>query len=270
MPSVVDCPIVLRQEVAEGHYRISVRAPEIARVARPGQFAMLQVSGGYAPFLRRPMSLERIFSDGVSFLFRVEGEGTRLLAEMDTGHNLSVQGPLGIGFTTDTACDRHILVAGGIGVAPMPALAECVKRDCGKAPEAIIAARTERMLLCEDDLRRMGCLVHVATDDGSAGEKALATDMLERLAPGADSCVYACGPNPMLRAVSRMMLDAGVQCQVSLEAQMACGDGACLGCVIEAKGEDEGGMMLRVCKDGPVFDASVVDWAALSAIVPGV
>ncbi|NIA12663.1 MAG: dihydroorotate dehydrogenase electron transfer subunit [Nitrospiraceae bacterium] len=262
MPSVVDCPIVLRQEVAEGHYRISVQAPGIARVAKPGQFAMLQVSGGYAPFLRRPMSIERIFSDGVSFLFKVEGEGTRLLAEMDTGHNLSVHGPLGNGFTIDTVCDRHILVAGGIGVAPLPALAERVKRDCGKAPDVIIAARTERLLLCEDDFRRMGCAIHITTDDGSAGEKALATGMLERLAPDARTCVYACGPNPMLRAVSQMMLDAGVMCLVSLEAQMACGDGACLGCVIESKSEIEGEKMLRVCKDGPVFDASLIDWAA--------
>ena len=93
MPSVIDCPIVLRQEVAEDHYRISVKAPGIARAAKPGQFAMLQVSGGYAPFLRRPMSIERIVSDGVSFLFKVEGEGTRLLAEMDTGRDLSIQGP---------------------------------------------------------------------------------------------------------------------------------------------------------------------------------
>ena len=143
----------------------------------------------------------------------------------------------------------------------MPALAERIKRDCGKSPDVIIAARTERLLLCEDDFRRMGCTVYIATDDGSAGEKALATGMLERLAPDAHACVYACGPNPMLRAVSQLMLEAGVTCQVSLEAQMACGDGACLGCVIESKCESEGERMLRVCKDGPVFDASIIDWA---------
>jgi len=260
MPCVAECPITMHEEVAPGHYRIAVHAPEIARAAKPGQFAMLEVAPGYAPFLRRPMSFERIFGDGVSFLVKVEGEGTRLLARLAAGQALSVQGPLGNGFSIENAYERHILVAGGIGVAPLPALAEALIPLGSRAPEVIVAARNERLLLCEDEFRQMGCVVHVATDDGTAGEKALATEMIEGLDPAPGTCVYACGPMPMLAAVAKMMIARNVDCQVSLEARMACGDGACLGCVVESKGEREGGDMVLVCTDGPVFDAGVIDW----------
>lgn len=254
----------MHEEVAPGHYRIAVHAPEIARAAKPGQFAMLEVAPGYAPFLRRPMSFERIFGDGVSFLVKVEGEGTRLLARFEAGQTLSVQGPLGNGFSIeDAAQKRHILVAGGIGVAPLPALAEALIPLCDRAPEVIVAARTERLLLCEGEFRQMGCVLHVATDDGSAGRKALASEMLDGLDPAPGTCVYACGPMPMLAAVAKIMIARNVDCQVSLEARMACGDGVCLGCVVESKAEREGGKMALVCADGPVFDAAVIDWDAL-------
>ncbi len=267
MPCVLDCPILLHQEVAEGHFRIGVRAPAIAEAARPGQFAMVQTSQGYHPFLRRPMSFERIFPDGLSFLMKVEGEGTGLLARLQQGQVISVQGPLGNGFTVDPRCSRHIIVAGGIGVAPFPALAEAIKRDTGRAPEVVLAARTDDLLLCDDDLRAMGCMLHIATDDGSAGRKGLATDVLLGLEPTPETQVYACGPNPMLKAVSLLMMERGVPCQVSLEAQMACGDGACLGCVIEARVEHEGEKMLRVCADGPVFDCRAIDWPAHNLVL---
>ncbi|HNR34525.1 MAG TPA: dihydroorotate dehydrogenase electron transfer subunit [Candidatus Hydrogenedentes bacterium] len=262
MPHVEQCPIVMHQEVAPGHFRMAVRSPAIAGEARAGQFAMLQVAEGIYPFLRRPMSFERIFSDGVAFLFKVEGEGTRLLARRMVGQTVGVQGPLGKPFPIETRFARHILVAGGIGVAPFPALAEALVRGCGKAPEAILAARTRDMLLCEADLRQIGCTVHVATDDGSAGVRALAHELLDRFAPDVNTRVYACGPMPMMKAVSQVAMQAGADCQVSLEAQMACGDGACLGCVVESRQESEGEKMLRVCADGPVFDTTVIDWDA--------
>ncbi|MCX5758166.1 MAG: dihydroorotate dehydrogenase electron transfer subunit [Candidatus Hydrogenedentes bacterium] len=262
MPYIEDCPIVMHQEVAPDHFRIAVRASGIAREARAGQFAMLAVAEGIYPFLRRPMSFERIFPDGVAFLFKVEGEGTRLLARRAVGQMLNVQGPLGRPFPVESRFARHVIVAGGIGVAPFPALAEALVRDCGKVPEVILAARTRGMLLCESDFRQIGCTVHVATDDGSAGVRALAHEVLERLAPGADTRVYACGPMAMMKAVSEVAMRSGADCQVSLEAQMACGDGACLGCVVEAKRELEGEKMLRVCADGPVFDTTLIDWDA--------
>ncbi len=262
MPHVVDCPIVMHQEAAPHHYRLSVRAPQIAHDAKPGQFAMLQVAEGIYPFLRRPMSFERIFADGVTFLYKVEGEGTHLLSRLLPGQTVSVQGPLGNGFPIDTEPARHILVAGGIGVAPFPALAEALVRAHAKPPEVVLAARSRDLLLCEQDFRHMRCPLHLATDDGSAGEKAFAHEVLERLVPTPQTRVYACGPMPMLRAVSELARTMGFECQVSLEAQMACGDGVCLGCVIESTHEAEGEKMLRVCADGPVFNANVIDWDA--------
>lgn len=260
MPYVLNCRITSHQEAAPGHYRLVINAPQIAKEAVAGQFCMLQVREGYYPFLRRPMSFERIFTDGFSVLYKVVGEGTRLLSGLSQGQMINVQGPLGKPFPLEPAYERHIVVAGGIGIAPFPALVDAIKRQLGKKPEVIIAARTERFLLCAKDFRQMGCKVHLATDDGSAGTKGFASDALRRLAPGPGAVVYACGPMPMIRAAHEVCTEAGVPCYASLEAEMACGDGVCLGCVVEANVEIEAERMVRVCKDGPVFDTRLIRW----------
>lgn len=260
MPHILDCEIISHQQVAAGHYRLAFHAPEIAAAAQPGQFCMLQVREGYHPFLRRPMSIERIFKDGISILYRVQGEGTRLMSALSPGQRMNLQGPLGKPFTLDPSYERHIIVAGGIGIAPFPALADALIRTLGKTPEVIIAARTEEMLINEKDFRQMGCRVHFATDDGSAGEKGFASDVLRRLAPGPGTVVYACGPMAMMKATHGVCESLGVMCYASLEAEMACGDGVCLGCVVESKVEIETERMVRVCKDGPVFDTKLIQW----------
>jgi dihydroorotate dehydrogenase electron transfer subunit len=207
------------------------------------------------------MCFERIFDDGVSILYKVEGEGTRLLSRFIPGQSLNLQGPLGNGFDVDTRFARHIIVAGGIGVATFPGLAEAL-RAAGARVEVVLAARMKHLVLCEAEFREMGCEVHVVTDDGSAGEQGYASQMLERLEPGPDTRVYACGPMVMMRTTSDVATAAGADCVVSLEAQMACGDGACLGCVVEARVEREGERMVRVCLDGPVFNTRLIDWEA--------
>lgn len=260
MPHVCECEISLHQEVAKDHYRLVLHAPEIAREAKAGQFCMLEVQEGYYPFLRRPMCFERIFKDSISILYKVEGEGTRLMSKLTAGQTIGIQGPLGKPFPLDGNVDRHIMVAGGIGIAPFPALAEAIIGKLGKVPEVIIAARTEALLICEKDFRQMGCKVHLATDDGSAGEKAFASEVLQRLAPGGGTVVYCCGPMPMMRATHLVCEGLGVTCLASLEAEMACGDGVCLGCVVEANVEIEAERMVRVCYDGPVFDSKLIKW----------
>ncbi len=262
MPHVLDCEITAHQEVAAGHRRLVLHAPAIAEDAQPGQFCMVQVQHGCYPFLRRPMSIERIFADSISILYKVEGEGTQLLAMAHVGEDLNIQGPLGKPFPLESAYERQILVAGGIGVAPFPGLADTIRRVLGKTPEIILAARNEDLLLCEKDFHQMGCKIHLATDDGSAGEKAFASQVLENLEPGPDTLVYACGPMAMMKAVHLVCEEAGALCYASLEALMACGDGVCLGCVVEAKVEIEAERMVRVCKDGPVFDTALIDWNA--------
>lgn len=260
MPHLSTCEITLHQEVAPDHYRLVLRAPEIAAEASAGQFCMLEVQEGYFPFLRRPMCFERIYKDSIAILYKVEGEGTRLMSQLHPGRVMNVQGPLGKPFPLDETYERHILVAGGIGIAPFPALAEAIIGTLGVKPEVIIAARNESMLLCEADFKQMGCKVHLATDDGSAGQKAFASEVLEGLAPGPGSIAYCCGPMAMMKATHDTCQRLGIPCLASLEAEMACGDGVCLGCVVEANVEIEAERMVRVCYDGPVFDSTLIKW----------
>jgi len=257
-----NCEVMANDEVAPEQWRMRLHAPEIAAEAKPGQFCMLLTNPTLYPFLRRPMCFEQIFDQEVTILYKVEGEGTALMAALRPGGRIQVQGPLGVGFDMDDApYARHILVAGGIGVASFPCLARALV-DRGVVPEVIIAARHAHLILCEDYFRELGCDVYIATDDGSLGEQAFACDVLARLKPDPDTRVYACGPMVMMKTTSDAAITAGANCVVSLEAQMACGDGACLGCVVESTEETEGEAMVRVCVDGPVFDTSRIDWAA--------
>jgi dihydroorotate dehydrogenase electron transfer subunit len=254
--------VLRNDEVAPQQFRMRLRSPNIAQASIAGQFCMMSVAEGLDPFLRRPMCFERLHPDGFDVLYKIEGRGTQLMAEMEAGRSISIQGPLGNGWPLDAAFKRHVIVGGGIGVAPFPGLAEALKEHLDVAPEVVLAARSKHLLFCEDDFRQMDCTVHVATDDGSAGEQAFAAQMLERIAPGPDTRVYVCGPMIMMKTCSQVALDAGASCLVSLEAQMACGDGVCLGCVVESKHEIEGEKMVRVCYDGPVFDTTDIDWKA--------
>lgn len=263
MPHIEDCEITMNQEVAEDHFRLVARAPKISAEAAAGQFCMIEVQEGYYPFLRRPMSIERIYQDSISILYKIEGKGTRMMSRFSPGQVISMQGPLGNTWPLDPRYDRHILVGGGIGVAPFPALAEAIIGALGKTPEIILAARTETCLLCEDEFREMGCKVHLATDDGSAGVKAFASDVLKDLAPGPGAVVYCCGPMPMMKATHMVCEELGLPCHASLEAEMACGDGVCLGCVVPAHAESDAEKMVRVCHDGPVFDTKLIDWQAI-------
>lgn len=262
MRFIQDCEIVAHECVAPGHWRMRLHSSEIARAANPGQFCMVQVAETLYPFLRRPMCFSEIHDDDITILYKVEGEGTALLAQRVPGQTCSIQGPLGNGFPVDNHFERHIIVSGGIGVATFPALAKALVSACKHPPEVVLAARNKDLLLCQDLFTSLGCTVYLATDDGSAGEKAYAAEMLERLNPGPESRVYACGPMIMMETTAEVSRRAGAGCLVSLEAQMACGDGACLGCVVESKEEREGEKMVRVCVDGPVFDATLIDWEA--------
>jgi dihydroorotate dehydrogenase electron transfer subunit len=208
------------------------------------------------------MCFEQVLADCVTILYKVEGEGTAILSRYVSGQTVNIQGPLGNGFALDASYKRHIIVAGGIGVATFPYVAKAIKETCGSPPEVILAARSKHLILCEEAFRDLGCTVHVATDDGSAGEKMYAAQMLESLGPDSATRVYACGPMIMMMTTAKAAINAGANCLVSLEAQMACGDGACLGCVVESVQEYDGEKMVRVCLDGPVFDAREIDWEA--------
>jgi len=252
--------VVHRENVGGEYYRLRLRSAQ-PFAAQPGQFVMVRVSDGIDPLLRRPFSIHRMLSaDSGEFevLFRVVGAGTRLLARTHVGDQVEALAPLGRGF--HLAEGRPLLVGGGVGVAPLLFLAEALLK-AGNTPKLLLGGRADRDILCHDDFACLAVPFALATEDGSLGEPGLVTRLLEReLQQGAGgTSVYACGPSPMLAAVAQLCREAGVPCQVSLEAYMACGVGACLGCVVPGTRET----YLRVCKEGPVFDADEIDWPGL-------
>ena len=228
----------------------------------PGQFVMARTREGSDPPWRRPFGVHdfRRARGGatLSLLFQVVGPTTREMAALGRGANLDVLGPHGRGFRLGGG--EHWLVSGGRGLAPLYYAARLLRR-AGAACTAFLGGRTAGHVLRADDLRRLGCGVELATDDGSLGERGLVTAPLERalarLSPGQREglVVAACGPHAMLAAVARLCAAHGVACQVSVDPLMACGRGLCLGCTVPA----QGGYRLA-CQHGPVFDARELSW----------
>lgn len=223
----------------------------------PGQFVMLEIPGPDT-FLRRPFSICRLCEGVVEICYKVVGKGTAQMTEMKAGSKTSVLGPLGKGFRVPSSefGVRNLLVAGGYGVAPLLGLAE----KLSSAISLFYGAKTKDDLLYIDEFKKLGVELHIATEDGSMGEKGIVTDVLEKFLLTTDdrrlTTIYACGPHGMLNAVKRLhaCTPARLHVQLSLESHMACGTGVCAGCVVmNAKGE-----YVRVCKEGPVFDAEVL------------
>ncbi len=236
--------------------RLILEAPELAAVAQPGQFAMLGCGSGLDPFLRRPLSIHRAqgAAGTVSFLYRVRGRGTEWLAARRRGEAVSLLGPLGRGFRYEGHGKRALLVGAGIGVAPLLFLAETLM-GLNWTMTILIGARTRKGIFCRSDLERYG-VVRVSTEDGSAGRRGIVTDLFrDAFVKGSYAQIYACGPQPVLGAVQRLSADQGIPAQLCLEERMACGLGACMGCACQGPDPSR---MLRVCAEGPVFDASEV------------
>ncbi len=203
----------------------------------------------------------------MAVLYEIRGRGTALLAEKKPGDLVDVIGPLGTGFTLpDSPTQQIVLVGGGIGAPPLSFLASTIAKSFGcERLTTMIGAQTAEKHICADEFRGLSvddnaCLL--ATDDGSCGHSGLVTDILrERLKSESliSPMIYACGPTPMLKAVALIAKEYHLKCQVSLEAKMACGVGACMGCVIKVH-NGGGCKYVRVCHEGPVFDAEEVVW----------
>lgn len=250
-----------------GAYRVLRVADPGAPVPDPGQFAMLAAAerwGGGAderPYLARAFSIARYGEGEAHYLLEDVGPGTRRLCELRAGEGLWVLGPLGRGFEAPREGRRALLSGGGAGIAPLAILQDrllaadvrCVVllgfRDASRA-------RGGELL---DDAR-------IATDDGSVGHAGLVTDLLaDELDRDAHAAVYACGPAPMLEAVRALCAARGVPAQLALEAGMACGFGACYGCVVPTRS----GGYVRVCVEGPVIDAAELSHVDAHAGAPG-
>jgi dihydroorotate dehydrogenase electron transfer subunit len=217
--------------------------------ASPGEFVMVRGNWGVHPVLPRAFSLVESGAVG-AILVKAIGEGTERLAAMVAGDELVVFGPLGRGYTADRGGLRPILVAGGVGVAPLLMLARHFQSG-GIRTTFLYGARTEHDLPMAPEIERVAELL-ITTEDGSRGEPGLITAPLERLLREDPMArVYTCGPEGMLHAVAGVAQGLGVACQVALEAPMACGMGTCKGCAV--MGTD--GRYRYVCYDGPVFEA---------------
>jgi len=254
--------ILEHKGVAPGYVRMGLDAPEVARTIAPGQFVYVRCSETLDPLLCRPFSVAAADpADGtIDLIFRTVGRGTALLAAMEPGQRLELTGPLGHGFDLPPRRRTAVLVGGGVGVPPLIFLADRLAKD-GVSSEAFIGAQTADLLLGIEEFERDTDKLHPATDDGSAGHHGLPTELLkDRLARDTECEVYACGPHELLRAVAELTAEHNVPCQVCLESQMGCGLGACLGCVIAAPAEGDGIEYVRVCTEGPVFDARRVVW----------
>lgn len=256
--------IVSHREVAPGTRLMVLREPSVAGRARPGQFVMLRVASGPDPLLRRPFSVcGRIGDDAFGLLYRVVGRGTALMAERRVGERMQLLGPLGNGFPEEPSSRPSVLAGGGVGVAPLLFLAQELLLK--ERPLSFLAGFPGReALLLPRDVLRLDLEAEIATDDGTLGHAGPVTDLLaSRLAavagPEEAPEVFACGPAAMLERVAALARAAGAPCLVSLEAAMACGLGACLGCTVP-EASREGRSYLRVCTEGPVVPAEAVDW----------
>jgi dihydroorotate dehydrogenase electron transfer subunit len=258
MPAIESVTVVANDRLAEGVGLMVLRAPRVAAAVQPGQFVHLRLDTHSETILRRPFSVHRVHGEHIELLYQVLGAGTLRMAEKRPGDtSMDVVGPLGHGWVIPDGVAHALLVAGGLGAAPLGMLAERLA-ERGVAVSVAQGAPTAERLVARGLFERVARAVHVATDDGSAGERGLVTlPVAEMLSAERFDVAYTCGPEPMQRAVAGMLAVTGVPCQVSLERLMACGIGACLSCVVSTVFG-----LKRACVDGPVFNAEEVVWDA--------
>ncbi len=284
--------IIFNRKVAAHYYKMRIRCPAIARKAKPGQFVMVRVTEDFDPLLRRPLGIHKVCSEQdtvktkksltcIELLYRSVGKGTLILSKKQKGEYIDLTGPFGNGFSIDNNLQTAVLVAGGIGIAPLFSLVQELKdrkaTTSGKTTLiALLGGKSSADILCRTDLRQLGAKVAVSTEDGSSGTKGLVTDLLtgvlEELPPVKRKgiCLYGCGPLPMLQALSEFAQARNLPCQVSLETRMACGVGACLGCSVPTRSDSSKlPTYQRACKEGPVFDSSVILWDDPHLSAPG-
>lgn len=252
-------------QVAQGFYRMELACPEVAKLMQPGQFFQLRIDPrGGALLLRRPFAPSEVTPGGFAFVYAVVGEGTEEMTRIDAGAEVQILGPLGNGYALPEAGSRALLVGGGCGTPSLRFLANALT-DRGVDVYTVIGARSACTLLEEPALRELSVMIAVATDDGTAGVHGHAVDaariLLNEIEPEPKPALFACGPHPMLNGLATLAEERDFSCQVSLEERMACGFGACMGCAVAVRAENEDGFVYkRVCYDGPVFDSRELVW----------
>jgi dihydroorotate dehydrogenase electron transfer subunit len=254
----IKAKIISNRKNSSNFWHLEFESGLIARRAQPGQFVNIRVADILDPLLRRPISIHGVRGSRVKIIYEVVGKGTQILSSRKPGELLDILGPLGNGFSyrrpVRSKEAKNILVAGGMGVAPLVFLAEKLKLS---RPLVLIGARSRNQIICLPEFKAAGCPVKLATEDGSIGFKGRVTDLLKVVLEQQTGVVslFSCGPHLMLKAVARIAHKNKIPAQLSLEEHMACGIGACLGCeVLTSTGYKS------VCKDGPVFSGEELIW----------
>jgi dihydroorotate dehydrogenase electron transfer subunit len=253
---------IIRKKSWNGFVLLTLRSPRIARPARPGQFLMVRVSDQPYPLLRRPLSIHAREGGGIGIFFSRSGVGTAILAEKKPGDTLDIIGPLGKGFSIPRGLKGKtaVLVGGGRGIAPLYFLAEEL-RARGIRPRVFYGGKTEQDVPLLEKFGRRKIEVFISTDDGSIGYRGLVSAMLEKELDRSvhPAIIYACGPDPMMRRVAEAASERSIPAQLSLEAVMGCGIGACWGCVRKIR-RGETSEWVKICEEGPVFEAPEILW----------
>lgn len=279
---VEDAEILIHQAFQGDQFILRVKAPGIARLALPGQFAHIHC-GPELP-MRRPLSIMRVDVDSgwVEFLYKVFGSGTAILSRRNEGEIINLMGPIGNPFVLHEHKPRPLLIGGGVGLPPMVFIADVIKQQKknynpfvimgsevpfpfnARPSQFIVPGMPDGVIGAMPLMEDWGIPSRLASTQGYPGcFDGYVTDLARSWLDALDQQqhneveVFACGPHPMLEAVAKMAYDYNLPCQVSLEEFMACAVGGCAGCVVEVK-TDHGSAMKRVCVDGPVFDASSV------------
>jgi dihydroorotate dehydrogenase electron transfer subunit len=256
--------ILENRQTADDHCLMTVLLPLSFAVPAPGQFVMIRDASREEPLLSRPLSVYDFQRGGkdsaMDLLFRVSGRGTRILAALAPGSEVSILGPLGKGFTVPEEGRRFLFLAGGVGMAPLHFLLKQRFSNEGSCPVEqrifYLGARSDGLLLGRERLRQV-CDLRICTDDGSAGFQGTVTERLKSEIAQCDpdrTTIFACGPAAMIRSLGELLRDRPIPCQVSVEERMACGLGACLGCAVEVQGREGKKSYVRVCREGPVFE----------------
>lgn len=270
MPPLDVAALVLRNTRLSADYNVlHLEAPAIAAASQPGQFVMIRTAAGTDPLLRRPFSVFEVLRDaagslsGISVLCKRIGPGTARLYDAAEGDRFPVLGPLGKPFSLVSAPAEAWMVAGGVGLAPFATLTEAL-HGTGAKMRLFYGGRTRADLFYLDWFETRGVELALATEDGSLGARGFVTAPLEealRVRPsGLAVTLYACGPEPMLRAVAAAARTHGCPSQISTERIMGCGLGGCYSCVVRVRDKEGTPRFVRSCLNGPVFSGDDLVW----------